>query len=111
MNINQKDFLSLGPSAWPARLTVQQTAWILGLEPHQFAPLVKAGLLSPLGKPESTAPKFYALGVVLRLRDDTRWLERASVALTAHWQKKNAARPKPPFRDLFSENHEAKDIQ
>lgn len=103
MNIDQKDFLSLGPSAWPARLTVQQAAWILGLEPHQFAPLVKARLLSPLGNPESSAPKFYSLAVILRLREDTRWLERVSTTLSDHWRKKNAARSKAVGLQSISE--------
>lgn len=109
MNLDQKDFLSLGPGAWPARLTVQQAAWILGLEPHHFAPLVRAKLLTPLGKPEASAPKYYSLPVVLRLRTDPHWLERVSVTLTGHWRTKNYARRSPSLRQLTNKNT-AKDL-
>lgn len=110
VNLDQKDFLGLGPDAWPARLTGQQAAWILGLEPHHLAPLVRAGLLSPLGRPEPSAPKYFSLPVVLRLRTDSRWLERVSATLTRHWRTKNDARRKTSFGKPSPTNSTTKDL-
>lgn len=92
MNAHQKDFLALGPERWPARLSVQQVAWVLGLESHHIAPLVAARLLVPLGKPAPSAPKFFATADVLLRRSDPRWLGKATDTLTQFWKVKNSRR-------------------
>ena len=47
MNQAKKDFLSLANP--PARLGIEETAWLLGFNEHDIAVLVSAGLLKPLG--------------------------------------------------------------
>jgi hypothetical protein len=39
----------------PARLTVQQTAWVLGVRPHSIQVLVSHRLLKPIGAPARKA--------------------------------------------------------
>lgn len=92
MNAEQRDFLALGPERWPARLSVQQAAWILGLEPHHFGPLASARLVTPLGKAAQSAPKYFPTVEILKLRSDSRWLNKASETLSRHWSLKNSRR-------------------
>lgn len=73
----------------PARLNQEQTAWYLGFQVHDIPTLVAAGLLKPLGKPVANGPKFFASVELQRLRDDAKWLARASDAIAAHWRRKN----------------------
>ena len=41
----------------PARLTVQQTAWVLGVRPHSIQVLVSHRLLKPIGAPARNETK------------------------------------------------------
>jgi hypothetical protein len=54
--------------------------------------LISAGLLKPLGRPASTGSKFFATVELQTLRDDTRWLAKASDAIVNHWRSKNSGR-------------------
>lgn len=49
MSDAQYQFLSL--LQLPARLTVEQTAWMLNCQPHDVPVLVAARLIKPLGNP------------------------------------------------------------
>jgi hypothetical protein len=42
----------------PARLTVEQVAWVLNCQPHDVPILVAARLLKPLGSPPPNSVKF-----------------------------------------------------
>ena len=90
MNQAKKDFLFL--STPPARLGVNETAWLLGFNEHDIPVLVAAGLLRPLGRPTASGSKFFATVELQNLRSDTRWLARASDAMVNHWRNKNAGR-------------------
>ena len=95
MNAEQKQFLSLAVA--PARLNSEQAAWLLGFQEHDIPILVAAGLLKPLGSPPANGVKYFAASVAGELRDDTKWLARASDAIHRHWQQKNRRkRPAPP---------------
>jgi hypothetical protein len=50
MKEEQHRFLTL-PGRLPARLTAEQTAWVLGCQPHDVPILMAARLLKPLGHP------------------------------------------------------------
>ena len=96
MNLEQKEFMSL--QVPPARLSQQQAAWYLGFQFHDMPVLTAAGLLKPLGRPVPNGVKYFATVELQRLRDDTKWLARASDAITAHWRRKNDSttpRPRP----------------
>ena len=87
MNPEQKEFMSLLMP--PARLSQEQTAWYLGFQAHDIPTLVAAGLLKPLGKPVPNGLKYFASVELQRLRDDAKWLARASDAIADHWRRKN----------------------
>lgn len=86
----KKEFLSLVTP--PARLGINETAWLLGFSEHDISVLVSAGLLKPLGRPPATGSKFFATVELQNLRNDTRWLAKASDAIVNHWRTKNSGR-------------------
>jgi len=90
MNQAKKDFLSLVTP--PARLGITETAWLLGFSEHDIPVLVSAGLLKPLGRPPTTGSKFFATVELQNLRNDTRWLAKASDAIVNYWRSKNSGR-------------------
>jgi hypothetical protein len=87
MDPERREFLSL--TATPARLTTQETAWLLGFAPHDIPILVRAGLLKPLGHPPRHGAKYFASSSLQPLRTDPKWLARASDAIVEHWRQKN----------------------
>ena len=93
MNQAKKEFLSLVTP--PARLGINETAWLLGFNEHDIPVLVSAGLLKPLGRPTATGSKFFATVDLQTLRNDTRWLAKASDAIVNHWRSKNSGRKNP----------------
>ena len=78
----------------PARLTAEQTAWVLNCQPHDVPVLVAARLLKPLGNPPLNSVKFFAALEVLEQVRDRAWLAKVTNALNQYWQKKNAAKRK-----------------
>lgn len=91
MREEQHKFLSL-LGQLPARLTVEQTAWVLNCQAHDVPALVAARLLKPLGNPPANGIKFFATAEVLELAKDEKWLNRVTVAINQHWHKQNARR-------------------
>lgn len=90
MNQAKKEFLSLVNP--PARLGISETAWLLGFSEHDISVLVTEGLLKPLGRPPSSGSKFFATVELQNLRNDTRWLAKASDAIVNYWRTKNSGR-------------------
>lgn len=80
----------------PARLTVEQTAWVLNCQVHDMPILVAARLLKPLGNPPANGIKFFATAEVLEQAKDEKWLVRVTVAINQHWHKQNARRKGQP---------------
>ena len=74
----------------PARLTVEQTAWILNCQMHDVPVLVAARLLRPLGNPPPNGTKYFSTAEVLDLAKDRSWLAKITNTVCLHWQKKNA---------------------
>jgi len=91
MREEQHQFLSLLGQI-PARLTAEQTAWVLNCQPHDVPILVAARLLKPLGNPPPNSVKFFASLELLEQVEDRAWLAKVTNALNQHWQKKNAAK-------------------
>jgi hypothetical protein len=73
----------------PARLTAEQTAWVLNCQPHDIPLLVAARLLKPLGNPLPNAVKYFATAEILEQVKDRNWLARVSAAIYQYWQKQN----------------------
>ena len=76
------------------RLTPAETAWRLGFEPNHIPVLVSLGLLKPLGHPAASTIKYYASVEIEALRNDPKWLAKASDALRYKWKLKNDAAKK-----------------
>ncbi|HEX9783847.1 MAG TPA: hypothetical protein VGA56_14075 [Opitutaceae bacterium] len=74
----------------PARLTVEQAAWVLNCQAHDIPILVAARLLRPLGNPPTNGIKYFATADVLELAKDRSWLAKITNTVCLHWQKKNA---------------------
>ena len=90
MNQEKKDFLSI--RNLPARVGINETAWLLGFGETDIPVLVAAGLLKPLGRPTATGSKYFATVDLQNFRNDNRWLAKASDAVVHHWRAKNASR-------------------
>ena len=88
MKEDQRQFLSL-LGQLPARLTVEQTAWVLNCQPHDVPVLIAARLLKPLGNPLPNSIKFFAASEILESAKDRFWLAKVTATINQHWQKKN----------------------
>ena len=91
MNDQQRQFLMLLAQP-PARLTVEQAAWLLNCQVHDIPILVAARLLKPVGNPPVNGQKFFAAAETQRLANDMAWLARMTNAIHQHWQRKNGRR-------------------
>ena len=94
MRDDQHRFLSLLGEV-PARLTVEQTAWVLNCQPHDVPVLVTARLLKPLGNPQPNSVKYFATAEILMVSKNPAWLSKLTVTLSQHWQKKNRRTAQP----------------
>lgn len=85
----QHQFLALVGQP-PARLNVEQVAWLLGCQLHDVPVLIAAKLLKPLGNPPQNGIKFFATAELVEQMKERNWLTRVTVAINQHWQRKNA---------------------
>ena len=88
MNEQQRQFMTLVARP-PARLTAEQTSWLLNCQVYDISVLVGARLLRPLGKPERNSPKFFAATEVLELSRDRAWLNKMTATLQQYWLDRN----------------------
>jgi hypothetical protein len=91
MKAEQHQFLSLLGQP-PARLTVEQAAWLLNCQPHDVPVLVASGLLKPLGNPPPNGIKFFATAEILEKVKDRSWLAKMTNTILHHWHKKNGSK-------------------
>ena len=87
--INDEILKLLQARRLPARLTVQQTAVLLGFETSGIPILVARKLLRPLGKPAPNAIKYFASREMEQVAGDINWLSKATQAMAEHWQQRN----------------------
>src|SRR5215510_15977919 len=95
MSDDQHRFLAL-LGQLPARLTAEQTAWVLNCQAHDIPILVAARLLKPLGNPPPNGIKFFCTSEVLELAKDRSWLVKVTNAVNQHWHRQNARRKTRP---------------
>ena len=88
MSEDQNNFLPL-LGQLPARLTVEQAAWVLNCQPHDVPILVSARLLKPLGNPAQNGIKFFATSELQELVKDRAWLVKMTNAVNQHWHRQN----------------------
>ncbi len=82
-------YIFLALPVLPARLSALETGWYLGFQPHEISILANAGMLEPLGDPPANSAKFFAAASLAALRDNPKWLEKASTAIRTYWRRKN----------------------
>ena len=90
MNSAREQFLNL--KTHPARMKVEEAACYLGFATHEITILMSKGLLKPLGRPPASGVKYFATVDLQSLRNDTRWLAKASDAIVNYWRTKNSVR-------------------
>lgn len=66
----------------PGRLNVEQTAQLVGCQPHDIPAIVKAKLLQPLGGGLKNSVKYFASVEVIDKCNDRKWLDRATKAVS-----------------------------
>ena len=88
MKEEQHQFLSLVGQP-PARLTVEQAAWVLGCQRHDMPILISCRLLKPLGNPPQNAVKFFSTAEVREMARDRAWLAKMTQTISQHWHKRN----------------------
>ncbi len=86
--MNQLEFLNL--KIFPARLTSDQAAWLIGCQPHNIPTLVAAKQLKPLGNAPANAVKYFCAAEVLELCQDRNWLARVTIVIQKDWARRNA---------------------
>ena len=59
------------------------------MQAHEIAILVRARLLTPIGRPHPNAIKFFASVDIEALARDRKWLDRAQREIQRHWRIKN----------------------
>jgi hypothetical protein len=94
MREDQYRFLSLLGQP-QVRLTAQEVAFVLNCTEEDVTRLMKAKLLKPLGQPAQNGTKLFSKREVLGLAEDDKWLHKVTLAISGHWQGKNARRKKP----------------
>jgi hypothetical protein len=95
--MKREEFLNM--RNWPALLSVEETAWVIGTEYCYVAVLTAAGLLKPAGRPKQNGRKFYSRDYVIELAKDQAWLNRAAIAMVNF----NAARNDRPAKQEHKE--------
>lgn len=96
MRDDQHRFLSL-LGELPARLNVEQAAWVLNCQVHDVPILVAAKLLKPLGNPPPNGIKFFCTAELIEQAKDRNWLVRVTNAVTVYWRQSNSKRRcRPP---------------
>jgi len=76
----------------PGRINVEDTARLIGFREHDIPVLTRKGLLKPLGKPGTTAPKWFASATIEQLRNDPKFLDNATKIVADEWRKRNSAK-------------------
>jgi hypothetical protein len=109
MKEEQHQFLALVGQP-PARLTVEQAAWLLGCQAHDMPILVAARLLKPLGNPAPNGVKFFATADIVELAKDRSWLAKVTNTVNQHWHKKNARQKSHSLHGAQNEHSPAFDL-
>lgn len=89
--LQQRSATILEAARLPARLNTEQVAHLLGFQPHDVPLLTKAGLLKPLGGGPRNSIKYFAACEIEQLRDDRRWLDKATKAVSRRTASSNSS--------------------
>ncbi len=89
--MNPESSLKIRPlDEFGAYMTKEKVAEALGLATHTIPPLVRAGLLKPLGHPGRYCVKLFSRDILAKHLADEAWLDKVAAAIHRHWRNKNA---------------------
>lgn len=77
---------------FPVCMTKEMVAKALGIATHNIPPLVRAGLLKPLGRPAAYCVKYFSRKMLAEHFSDEQWLDKVVTAISRYWRGKNARR-------------------
>jgi hypothetical protein len=86
---------SLKLQSLPVCITKEKVAGVLGIATHNISPLVRAGLIKPLGHPGRYCVKYFSRDELAEKSQDAEWLNKVVAAVSRHWRNKNIKRRKP----------------
>ena len=75
---------------FPVFMTKEKVAEALGIATHNIPPLVRAGLLKPLGHPGRYCVKHFSREALAEKFASQDWLDKVMAAIHRHWCNKNA---------------------
>ncbi len=81
-----------------ATMTKEEVAEALGIGKHNIPPLVRAGLLKPLGHPQRYCVKHFSRDMLAQQLADMTWLDKVAAAIHRHWRNKNARKRARQFQ-------------
>jgi hypothetical protein len=81
---------------FPVFLTKKKVAEALGIATHNIPPLVRAGLLKPLGRPGRYCVKHFSRDALAEKFASPEWLDKVVAAIHRHWRRKNALKRNQP---------------
>jgi hypothetical protein len=82
----------------PVCITKEKIAGVLGIATHNIPPLVRAGLLKPLGHPGRYCVKYFSRDDLAEKFQDVEWLGKVVAAIHRHWRNKNARKRARQFQ-------------
>ena len=81
---------------FPVFMTKEKVAGALGVATHNIPPLVRAGLLKPLGRPGRSCVKHFSRDALAEKFASPEWLDKVVAAIHRHWRIKNARKRNQP---------------
>jgi hypothetical protein len=103
--MSEDEFRFLSLRRMPARLVVEEVAWLLHCTAEDVHALTRAGLIKPLGDPPANGKKHYHTRKLLEAVEDPVWLAKVTNAIYRRWKVKNASRThsatRLPGQNLF----------
>jgi hypothetical protein len=75
---------------YPVVMTKEKVAEALGIATHNVPPLVRSGLLKPLGHPGRYCVKYFSRDALAEKFASQEWLEKVMAAIHRHWRIKNS---------------------
>lgn len=83
-------FSSPALEKFPVLMMKEHVAEALGTAKHNIPPLVRAGLLKPLGRPGRYCVKLFSRDVLAQQITDVTWQDKVAAAIHRHWRIKNS---------------------
>ena len=75
---------------FPVLMTKEKVAEALGVATHTIPPLVRSGLLKPLGQSGRYCVKHFSRDALAEKFASPEWLDKVAAAIHRHWRNKNA---------------------